>query len=92
MTGNARLSPFRVHVTDQILAALAEAAPEALSTPALEDRTGYGTDYGHLVYQLLTRLASAGAVDKNTPPGTRPCYWRARQADGMRQHHAAVAS
>lgn len=42
MSGTARLSPFRVHVADQILAALTEAAPLPLSTMAIEDRTGYG--------------------------------------------------
>ena len=92
MSGTAGLSAFRVHVTDQVLAALAEAAPEALSTTAVEARTGYGRSHGPLVYQLLARLAAAGAVDKITPPGIRPCFWRARPADGLRQRLAAVAS
>ena len=35
-------APFRVHVTDQVLAALAEAAPMPLSTREIQDRTGYG--------------------------------------------------
>jgi hypothetical protein len=92
MSGSAGLSPFRVHVTDQILAALTEVTPRALSTTAVEARTGYGRGHGRLVHQLLTRLASAGAVDKITPPGTRPCFWRVRPADNMSQHRAAVAS
>ena len=82
----AKLSPFRVHVADQILAALTEAAPLPLSTGAVEDRTGYGRG---LVYQVLTRLTAAGAVDRVTPPGIKPCFWRARPADG--QHRAEVA-
>jgi hypothetical protein len=82
----AKVSAFRVHVADQVLAALTEAAPLPLSTLAIEDRTGYGRG---LVYQVLTRLASAGQVDRVTPPGIRPCFWRARPADG--QHRAEVA-
>jgi hypothetical protein len=73
---SARLSPFRVHVADQILAALAETAPMPLSTPAIQDRTGYGMRHGQLVYQLLTRLAAAGEVEKITTPGVKPVYWR----------------
>lgn len=86
MSGTARLSPFRVHVADQILAALTEAAPLPLSTMAIEDRTGYGRG---LVYQMLIRLASAGEVDRVTPRGIKPCFWRARPADG--HHRAEVA-
>jgi len=73
---SAPLSPFRVHVADQVLAALAEAAPMPLSTPAIQDRTGYGVRYGQLVYQLLTRLAAAGEVEKISTPGVKPVYWR----------------
>ena len=72
---SAQLSAFRVHVTDQVLAALAEAAPMPLSTPQIQDRTGYGMRYGQLVYQLLTRLAAAGEVEKVTARA-KPCYWR----------------
>ncbi len=72
---SAPLSPFRIHVTDQILAALADAAPMPLSTPQIQDRTGYGLRYGQLVYQLLTRLAAAGEVEKVTARA-KPCYWR----------------
>ena len=78
MSGTARMTPFRVHVADQVLAALTEAAPLPLSTLAIEDRTGYGRS---LVYQVLTRLASAGEVEKVTPQGIKPCFWRARPAD-----------
>jgi hypothetical protein len=73
---SARPDPFKVHVADQVLAALAEAAPMPLSTPALQDRTGYGMRYGQLVYQMLTRLAAAGEVEKITTPGVKPVYWR----------------
>ncbi len=52
----ARPDPFRTHVADQVLAALAETAPMPLSTPAVQDRTSYGVRYGQLVYQVLTRL------------------------------------
>jgi hypothetical protein len=71
----ARRDPFRTHVADQVLAALAEAGTP-LSTPALEDRTGYGARHGQLVYQVLTRLAAAGEVEKLSTPGVRPVYWR----------------
>ena len=73
---SAPLSPFRVHVADQVLAALAEAAPMPLSTPAIQDRTGYGVRHGQLVYQMLTRLAVAGEVEKISTPGVKPVYWR----------------
>ena len=73
---SARPDPFKVHVADQVLAALAEAAPMPLSTPAIQDRTGYGVRYGQLVYQMLTRLAAAGEVEKITAPGVKPVYWR----------------
>jgi hypothetical protein len=73
---SAPLSPFKVHVADQVLAALAEAAPMPLSTPALQDRTGYGPRHGQLVYTVLTRLAASGEVEKITTPGVKPVYWR----------------
>jgi hypothetical protein len=71
----ARPDPFRTHVADQVLAALAEAGTP-LPTPALQERTGYGPRYGQLVYQVLTRLAADGEVEKVSAPGTRPVYWR----------------
>jgi hypothetical protein len=73
---SAPLSPFRVHVTDQVLAALAEAAPMPLSTPQIQDRTGYGVRYGQLVYTVLTRLHKAGQVERSAAPGVKPVYWR----------------
>ena len=69
-------SSFRVHVADQVLAVLAEAAPMPLSTPQIQDRTGYGVRYGQLVYQVLTRLAAAGQVERSAAPGIKPVYWR----------------
>ena len=72
----ARLDPFKTHVADQVLAALAEAAPMPLSTPVLQDRTGYGPRHGQLVYTVLTRLAASGEVEKITTPGVKPVYWR----------------
>ena len=72
----ARPDPFRTHVADQVLAALAEAAPMPLSTPAVQDRTSYGVRYGQHLYQVLTRLAATGEVEKITPPGGKPVYWR----------------
>ena len=72
----ARPDPFKVHVADQVLAALAEAAPAPMSTPAIQYETGYGARYGQLVYQVLTRLAAAGEVEKITPPSGEPVYWR----------------
>jgi hypothetical protein len=64
-----------VHVADQVLAVLAEAAPMPLSTPQVQDRTGYGMRYGQLVYQVLTRLAAAGQVERSAARVT-PVYWR----------------
>ena len=72
----ARPDPFKVHVADQVLAALAEAAPMPLSTPAIQDRTGYGMRYGQLVYIVLGQLARAGQVEKITTPGVKPVHWR----------------
>jgi hypothetical protein len=71
----ARQDPFRVHVADQVMAALAEAGTP-LSTPAIEDKTGYGRRHGQLVYQVLTRLAVCGEVEKIAAPGTKPVFWR----------------
>lgn len=79
----ARRDPFRTHVADQVLAALAETAPMPLSTPAVQDRTSYGVRYGQLVYQVLTRLAAAGEVEKITPPAASPSIgggWLLRSA------------
>ena len=72
----ARPDPFKVHVADQVLAALAEAAPLPMSTPDVERRTGYGRRYGQLVYIVLTRLAASGVVEKIATPGVKPVYWR----------------
>jgi hypothetical protein len=72
----ARPDSFRTHVADQVMAALAEAEPMPLSTPALQDRTGYGMRYGQVVYTVLTRLAAIGEVEKITTPGVKPVYWR----------------
>jgi hypothetical protein len=71
----ARPDPFKTHVADQILAALAEAGTP-LSTPDIEDRTGYGRRYGQLVYTVLGQLAKAGAVKKVSAPGVKPVFWR----------------
>ena len=75
----ARPDPFRTHVTDQVLAALAEAGTP-MSTPAIQYETGYGARYGQLVYTALTRLAASGDVEKITPPGGKPVYWRRLRA------------
>ena len=72
----ARPDPFKMHVADQVLAALAEMTPMPLSTPAIEVRTGYGRRYGQLVYTVLPRLVAAGEVEKITTPGVKPVYWR----------------
>ena len=66
-----------MHVEDQVLAVLAEAAPLPVSTRAIEDRTGYGlrSGYGQLIYTLLVRLQKAGQVEKVTAR-IKPCYWR----------------
>jgi hypothetical protein len=73
---SARPDPFHLHIADQVLAALAEADPMPLSTPQLQDRTGYGARYGQLVYQVLTRLTAAGQVERSAAPGVKPVYWR----------------
>jgi hypothetical protein len=73
---SARPDPFRTHVADQVLAALAEAAPMPLSTSQVQERTGYGVRHGQLAYQLLVRLHKAGQVERSAAPDTRPVYWR----------------
>ena len=71
----ARPDPFKTHVADQVLAALAE-SPAPMSTPAIQYETGYGARYGQLVYIVLTQLAKAGQVEKIATPGMKPVYWR----------------
>jgi len=71
----ARPDPFKTHIADQVMAALAE-AQTPLSTPALQDRTGYGMRYGQVVYTVLVRLAASGQVEKISTPGVKPVYWR----------------
>jgi hypothetical protein len=72
---SARPDPFRVHVADQVLAALAEAGTP-MSTPALQVATGYSPRYGQLVYNTLTRLAREGLVEKVTIGAVKPVFWR----------------
>lgn len=69
----ARPDPFRTHVADQVLAALA-ASSRPMSTPQIQDATGYGARYGQLVYQVLTQLLAAGHVERLG--ARRPVYWR----------------
>ena len=69
----ARPDPFRTHVADQVLAALA-ASSRPMSTPQIQDATGYGARYGQLVYQVLTQLLAAGDVERLG--ARRPVYWR----------------
>lgn len=71
----ARPDPFRTHVADQVLAALAEAGTP-MSTPAIQDETNYGMRFGQLIYNVLTRLAKTGEVEKISAPGVKPVYWR----------------
>jgi hypothetical protein len=66
---SAPLSPFKVHVADQVLAALAEAAPMPLSTPALQDRTGYGPRHGQLVYPAAHPARGLGRGGEDHHPG-----------------------
>ena len=73
---SARPDSFHTHVADQIMAALADAAPMPLSTPQIQDATGYGMRHGQLTYQVLTRLAKARQVERSTAPGVKPVYWR----------------
>ena len=67
-------NPFKVHVANQVLAALAGSAPRPMSTPQIQEATGYGPRYGQLVYQVLTRLLASGEVEKLG--ATKPVYWR----------------
>ena len=69
----ARPDPFKVHVADQVLAALAVSS-RPMSTPQVQEATGYGVRYGQLVYTVLTRLLAAGEVEKLG--GAKPVYWR----------------
>jgi hypothetical protein len=72
---SARPTPFGVHVADQVLAALGGPDSAPLPTRAIEERTGYGTRYGQLVYRILNQLAAAGAVEKINSR-RKPVYWR----------------
>jgi hypothetical protein len=72
----ARPSPFRDHVADQVMAALADAWPGPLSTPDIQAATGYRIRHGQLVYQVLTRLAMDGQVARTSAPGVAPVFWR----------------
>jgi hypothetical protein len=78
----ARPDPFKTHVADQILAALA-GADLPMSTPALEDATGYGRRHGQLVYNLLAAMARRGEVERISFPGTKPVYWRRTTAPAV---------
>jgi hypothetical protein len=70
------LSPFSVHVTDQVLAVLAEAWPLPVPTGEIEDRTGYGPRHGQVAYRMLQRLARLGEVEKIVMPDVKSRYWR----------------
>jgi hypothetical protein len=69
----SRPDPFKIHVADQVLAALT-ASSRPMSTPQVQEATGYGVRYGQLVYTVLTRLVAAGEVEKLG--ATKPVYWR----------------
>jgi hypothetical protein len=45
-----------------------------MSTPQVQEATGYVVRYGQLVYTVLTRLLAAGEVEKLG--ATKPVYWR----------------
>jgi hypothetical protein len=72
---SAPLSPYMTHVADQVLAALGGPDSIPLSTPAVQDLTGYGPRYGQLVYRALTELVAAGQVEKLNA-GRKPVFWR----------------
>lgn len=78
----AALSPRSVHVTDQILAVLREAA-EPLPTGEIEKRTGYGIRYGQLCYRMLARLERTGQAEKLTLPDMKSRYWRLAGGPGF---------
>jgi hypothetical protein len=61
------LSPRSVHVTDQILAVLAEEWPLPVPTGVIKERTGYGARYGQLTYRMLQRLARRGRGREDNP-------------------------
>jgi hypothetical protein len=69
------LSPRNVHVTDQILAVLASEYPLPVSTPTVEERTGYGPRYGQLTWRMLDRLTRRGEIEKITVPDMKSWYW-----------------
>lgn len=80
----AALSPFSLHVTDQITAVLRDAWPKPLSTGEIEARTGYGIRYGQMVYRMLHRLVARGEAEKVPRPGMRSCYWRLARTEDSR--------
>lgn len=83
------LTARNVHLTDQILALLAEQSPLPVSTPAIHDALSPPCDgWPHTacrdrhvdymaVYRILNRLARAGEVEKwSRLEDRRACYWR----------------
>ena len=65
-----------IHITDQLLAALADEAPLPVSTSALLGKLGL-RGYDNTVNRLLNRLAKRGQIEKWGPMGDiRCCYWR----------------
>lgn len=70
------LSPLSADATDLILAVLASEYPLPVSTGTVEDRTGFGPQYGQLTYRMLNRLARRGEVEKMTIEDFRSRYWR----------------
>jgi hypothetical protein len=70
------MTPFHVHLADQVQAALAAAHPRALSAAQIQVEVAYGMRYLKTIRVLLAELAADGAVEKITPPGTRPAFWR----------------
>jgi hypothetical protein len=78
-----------VHLTDQILAVLADQSPLPVSTPAIHaalqgpcDGWPHTSCWGHhvdytAIYRILTRLTRAGEVEKWPPTeDRRSCLWR----------------
>jgi hypothetical protein len=70
------LTAQNVHLTDQLLAALADEGPLPVSTSALLGKLGL-RGYQNTVLRLLNRLARLGEIEKWPPDGDRRCcYWR----------------
>jgi hypothetical protein len=74
------LGPLAAAATEAIRRVLTDAYPMPLSTPQVEEQTGYGIRYGQLCYRMLCRLVARGEAEKISVEDSRCRYWRLEPA------------